>query len=278
MRASAWAATLASLPLAAGAARAANPTTADCIAASDASLTAGNEHKLRAERSQLLACAALGCPSDVRKECMRRVEEVNTQIPTIIFAAKDGRGNDLGAVKVTMDGELLTSRLEGTALSIDPGPHSFTFETPGEPPVTRSLLIQEAQKERREVIVFGAPPTTPTSPAETPRALGAQRLVALVAGGVGLVGLGVGGVSGAVALSDKSDAQTLCPTSRCPTQAGLTKWQSTATAANVSTAAFIVGAVGVVGAAVLWFTAPGPRGASAQVGVGLGTVQVAGTW
>jgi len=50
---------------------AADPTTADCLAASDASLKAGNEHKVRAERAQLLVYAATTCPADIRKECSR---------------------------------------------------------------------------------------------------------------------------------------------------------------------------------------------------------------
>jgi hypothetical protein len=121
--------------------RAANPTTADCLTASEASLESGNEHHLRGERNQLLVCAAASCPADIRKECVRRVDEVNAAIPTITFEAKDGSGADVSAVKVTMDSEVLAERLEGTALSIDPGEHTFTFETAGQPAVTRKLVI-----------------------------------------------------------------------------------------------------------------------------------------
>jgi hypothetical protein len=51
---------------------------------------------------------------------LRRVDEINAAIPTVIFEAKDGAGGDLSAVRVTMDGEVLAERLEGTALSINP--------------------------------------------------------------------------------------------------------------------------------------------------------------
>ena len=123
---------------------AADPTTADCLAASDASLKSGNEHKLRAERSQLLVCAAPSCPADIRKDCVSRVDELNGQIPTIIFAARDlSTSSDLSAVRVTMDGEVLAERLEGTALSIDPGEHTFLFETSGQAGVTKKLVIRQ---------------------------------------------------------------------------------------------------------------------------------------
>lgn len=134
---------------------AADPTTADCLAASETSLKLGNQHKLRAERSQLLVCAAANCPGDIRNECVRRVDDVNHAIPTIIFEAKDGGGKDLSAVKVTMDGEVLVERLEGTALSIDPGEHTFVFETAGQPPLSKQFVIRESEKDRREAITLG---------------------------------------------------------------------------------------------------------------------------
>jgi len=270
---------------------AADPTTADCLASSDASLRLGNEHKLLAERAQLLVCAAATCPAEIRRECLSRVEEVNSHIPTIVFWAKDASGADLSAVRVTMDGALLTERLEGTALSTDPGEHSFTFETRGLPPVTRSFTILQAQKDRRELILFGttaapattaiAPPLAASSPAASApgEGLGTSRVLALVAGGVGVVGLGLGTAFGAMALSDKSDAQSLCPGASCPTAAGVTKWSNATSTGNVSTVGFIVGGVALAGAAVLWFTAPSRgQGASAQLGVGLGSVQLKGSF
>src|ERR1051325_1521519 len=91
-------------------ARAADPTVSECLAASEASLKAGNEHQLRAERRSLLLCAAASCPGAVRKECLQRVEQVSNAIPSIVFEAKDENGKDLSEVKVTMDGEVLADR------------------------------------------------------------------------------------------------------------------------------------------------------------------------
>ncbi|HXY44665.1 MAG TPA: hypothetical protein VEH29_10795 [Acidimicrobiales bacterium] len=111
----------------------------------------------------MLVCAAASCPADIQKECLRRVDEVNAQIPTVTFEAKDTAGRDLSAVKVAMDGQPLAERLEGMALSVDPGEHTFAFETPGQPLVTRRFIIQQGQKDRHETIVFGAP-TAETPP------------------------------------------------------------------------------------------------------------------
>ncbi len=225
---------------------------------------------------------------------MSRIEELKPQIPTIIFDAKDASGADLSAVKITMDGEVLTERLEGTALAVDPGEHTFTFETADRPPVTRTLMVLQTQKDRREVVTFGAATPQP-SPASAPQpvsvtplpaapeekglGMGTQKVLALVAGGVGVVGVGLGTAFGVMALSQKSDAHNACPATSCPTQDGLNKWNTAGTTGDVSTVGFIVGGAGLVGAAVLWFTAPrSSGGVTAQVGLGPRGVQLKGTW
>jgi hypothetical protein len=262
-------------------ATASDPTTADCLAASEASLTARNEHRLRAARNQSLICAAQSCPADVRKECLRHVDELNPAIPTVIFDVKDASGHDLTAVRATMDGEVLAERLEGTPLAIDPGNHTFRFETVGQAPVTTQLVILESQKDRRESVVFGNPaaPPTPASPREAPPSsgLGTQRILGIAAAGVGVVGVGLGSVFGAMMLSKKSDAQLAC-SKQCSDPNGVSQWNDAVSNGNLATAFWIVGGVGIAGAAVLWFTAPSASAPSAQVGLVPGMVQVKGTW
>jgi hypothetical protein len=199
-----------------------------------------------------------------------------------------------------MDGEVLAERLEGMSLATDPGQHVFTFETVGQNPLSKKLLIQQGQKDRRELVTFGTPSVVPTaapSPASAhggpqpggaipPSAappvtgsgggLGTQKVLALVAGGVAVVGFGVGTAFGFAAMSQKHDAQSACPGSQCANQEGSNKWSTAGATGNVSTIGFIVGGVLVAGAAVLWFTAPSSP--NAQVGLGLGVLQVQGRW
>jgi hypothetical protein len=210
-------------------AQAADPTTADCLTASDNAVALRNQHKLRAARAQQLVCGAASCPADIRVECLRRVDELNSSIPTAIFQAKDAVGNDIIAVKLTMDGELLAERLEGTPISLDPGPHAFTFEMAGQPPVTKTLVIQESQKDRRESISFGVgaalpgvpatPPAQPGPMPPQPAAEGSQapptdsgdstkRILGLVIGGVGVVAAGVGIFEQVTALGHDSDSKS----------------------------------------------------------------------
>jgi hypothetical protein len=148
--------------------RAADPTTADCLAANENAIVLLREHKLRDARAQLLVCAAANCPGDVRAECSRRVGEVNAAMPTVVFEAKDGAGNDVSIVTVTMDGRPLVDRLEGTAISLDPGEHVFLFQIPGQPGVEKRFVIRQGEKDRRERVTLGA--AVPTASPATPPA------------------------------------------------------------------------------------------------------------
>jgi hypothetical protein len=287
-------------------AHAADPTTSDCLGASESSISLRNQHKLRAALAQLLVCAAPTCPADVRGECTRRVAEVNAAIPTIVFEVKDASGNDLSAIKVSMDGQPLAERLEGTPLSIDPGVHMFAFETPGKPKVEKQLIIRQGEKDRRERVTLGgtaaatpAEPPVPTGatpvPAATPASaepppaqpetsslsterpskIGGQKIGALVAAGVGVVGVGLGTVFGLQSISKHKDAAAACP-DRCTDQSGVESWNSARSAGNASTIAFVVGGVGLAAGAALWFTAK--PSASTQVGVGPGSIELRGSW
>jgi hypothetical protein len=264
-------------------ARAADPTTADCLSASDASIQLRRQHKLRAAREQLLVCAAQSCPMDIRSECIRRVTEVNADMPTIVFEARDASGQDLSGVRVTIDGQPLVERLEGTALSIDPGEHVFTFDAPGQPTITRRFVIREGEKDRRELVSFGSPEGAPTArasaAAEPAHGLGTQRILAIASAGLGVAGVVVGTIFGVQSMSKHNDAAAVCP-DQCSDQNGVNMWSDAQSAGNVSTIAFIVGGVGLVGGAVLWLTAePGAADApSAKVGIGPGTIQLKGAW
>jgi serine/threonine-protein kinase len=261
----------ASLALIPAAASAADPTTADCLAAADSSADLRPAHKLRAAREKLLICSAATCPLDVRNECIRRVAEVNAAIPTIVFETKDASGNDVAAVKVTMDGQVLATRLEGVALSIDPGEHSFAFEAAGQPPLQKSFVIREGEKERRERIVFGradgsaAKPGSAASEAPgqggsaqaAPDSQGApagvgqtQRLIGLVVGGAGILGMGASTVMVLVAKSQYDTAAS---------ESGAAKHADSVSAtglANGASVVFVIGAAATVGGAVVWLTAP----------------------
>ncbi len=273
-------------------ARAADPRVAECLAESEASIKSGSEHRLRDERAHVLICAAGSCPAEIRRECANRVDELDAAIPTIVFEAKDAIGNDLTAVKVSMDGEALTDDLDGLPLPLDPGAHTFTFRAAGQPILEKAFVIRESQKDRLELIEF--PPTATRAPARpgaeqvpfapaAPNAkntgMGASSVLAIVAAGIGVAGLGTGAAFGLETASKRDSAEKVCP-SACADQNGVNAWKDTQKWGDYSTVAFVVGGAGAAAAALLWLLGrPEPaRPEGATVDVGLGGVRVSGRW
>jgi hypothetical protein len=216
-----------------GLARADGPSKAECLTASAEWANLLQAHKLRAARAQLLVCAAESCPTDIREECFRHIPEVTAAIPTIVFSVKDASGNDATEVTVSMDEQPLLTSLDGTAVPIDPGLHTFRFEMAGQAPVEKRLVLQEGETGRRQQIEFGsgapikqvaaaAPPSTTVLPPKTEPAIshpvqvvaglasdtggssGPWKTVGWVLGGAGVVGLGLGTAFGISALEDKN--------------------------------------------------------------------------
>ncbi len=258
-------------------ASAAPPTTAECLAASDASIDAANGHRLRRERSQLLVCSDASCPAEIHAECIRRVEEVNAAIPTIIFEARDATGADLSEATIAMDGEVLAQRIDGIALPIDPGLHAFTFEHAGQPAVRKVFVIREGQKERREVITFDWQPFPSKTAAG--HALRVQQILGIAAVAVGVAGLGLGAVFGIDAMSKRKDAERICP-DQCADNNGVALWSDARSTGNLSTVAFVVGGVATAAGVALWMIPDthASQGRRLQVGLGPGTVGAWGQW
>src|SRR5207302_124 len=69
-------------------------------------------------------CAAATCGRALMKECASRYAQMEAEIPSIVPALVDDERTN---VEVSVDGDLLTSRLDGRALSVDPGEHDITF-------------------------------------------------------------------------------------------------------------------------------------------------------
>lgn len=239
-----------------------------CVDANGKAQQQRREGKLAAARDWLQACANPACPSLVRDDCTRRMDELERAQPTIAFAVQDATGTDLSDVVVSMDGKILTTLLDGTAMPVDIGQHTFEFRVKGQAPVTRTLIVIEGEKLRRERIALSAPRTAPvqsvvqgdasTSTNDRPAGagLGMQKLSGVVAGGVG-VALLIGGTTfGLIASARWSSAEKQCPTHLECSAKAVHDRDTAADYATVSTVGLIAGGVLVAAGVTLFLTAP----------------------
>ncbi|HEY8076170.1 MAG TPA: hypothetical protein VIF62_18720 [Labilithrix sp.] len=151
---------------------AAPPDKAACIAAFDRGQQARSDEKLRRARDELLVCSNEACPAVLRKDCASVLGDVQAVIPTVVLSAQDDRGADIVDVRVTLDGQVIATRLDGKAMEIDPGEHVFRFDWQGKTHEER-IPVREGEKSRPVRVSFRDPvgwaPKPAAQPAPTPQ-------------------------------------------------------------------------------------------------------------
>lgn len=231
-----------------------------CVGAFDRGQKAQSDRSLRRAEAELLVCAQEKCPSVLRADCIQVLNEVRAALPTVVLSANDGDGHDLTEVTVGVDGEAITKKLDGTAIPLDPGPHTIRFEARGAKAVMIPVTIYQGEKNRRISVSLPtseeprpavATPGPVTEPREPKRAaIGFALPGALVV--VGAASLIVAGASRAAFDSRVEDLRATCAP-EC-TQNDRQDLSRTLTRSNVALGVGI-GALGF--AVVTWFlTAP----------------------
>jgi|HubBroStandDraft_6_1064221.scaffolds.fasta_scaffold183803_2 hypothetical protein len=245
-----------------------------CDAAYDQAQTYRDGNKLLQAREQMRICARATCPASMVRDCVGWLAETERAIPSVVVVATDAVNALVANVKVTVDGAGAARPVDGTSWDIDPGSHTFTFAAADGTKVDKTVLVLEGQRSQRVAVTLGQPtapapaPGPPPQPAtpppaaapaspgpESPSAGSPLKTIGYVAGGLGVAGLVVGGVFGAMALSTKG--------SNCPTET--TCAPGTASRAlgqgTVSTVGFVAGGVLAAGGLTLVLLAPGPSDA-----------------
>ncbi|MGH7270351.1 MAG: hypothetical protein ACREJ3_07950 [Polyangiaceae bacterium] len=255
---------------------AAPPTKGECIDANEAAQRLRMSGELHAAKERLLLCVNTSCPGPVQADCMQRLTELKAAMPTIVFEAKDESDQDIADVHVSMDGKPFASVLDGTAIAVDPGEHTFVFEATGRQKIEKALVVSEGAKDRHEAVVLlsaeppPAPaPLSPIAPAPTPAAPvdegsspsdgNVERSVGLGLAGIGAVVMVAGAVFGILAKVTYDQAlSSECAVSNpsACSQSGYDDGQSAHTEATVATIGFVAGGALLAGGLVLYVTAP----------------------
>jgi hypothetical protein len=194
-------------------------------------------------------------------------------------------------MSLRVDGKSVSATLIDTEVPMDPGEHVVEATAPGYIKSTSRVSLSDAEKKSVTItlardpnapvpvktapaaepsVESGARPAQLSAPASsapqetpTPSAPSAapNRIGAYVALGFGVVGLGIGGVFGVIAMNEHSDLKATCPDNACQPESR-TALDTAKRNGNISTIAFGAGAAGVVLGTVLYFAAG--SGSSAQ--------------
>lgn len=262
--------------------------------------------------------AKVGGQKDREKVARNRASAIEPRLSKLTVAVASGPQPP--GLEIKRDGSVVREALWGTPVAIDPGEHTIEATAPGRkkfsavvkvggPAASETVTIPALEPEAVVAPPIGPSPaassatlTAPATPpvaspsAATPEPIkppepeqgggggGTQKALGLVAGGLGVVALGVSGFLTLGARSKLKDAEDFCNGNECWKQEGVDLHSDAVKQANLAT---IVGGVGgalLVGGAVLYFTAPSKSPAKASnarvpvIGLGPTGVVVKGAW
>ena len=189
----------------------AGETAEACAAASEAGQLLRMQARLKDARAQFMTCVKDECPGVVKKDCARFLADLDEAQPSIVLGARDQAG-DLVDVRVSFDDVRVTTRLDGKALTVDPGEHRLRFEADGHVPAELTVVIRIGERNRLVSVVLPvAAAATPPAPPPPPRDRRSPAF-ALVMGGVGVAALGTFAAFGLAARNDVQRLRDHCGT------------------------------------------------------------------
>jgi hypothetical protein len=187
-----------------------------CVTASEKAQQLRSAGKLGEARDQLNICGRPECPKLVQQDCTQWMSEVLSSLPSVVPGAKDRKGRDIVEARLTVDGKVVAEMLDGKPIVIDPGVHTFVFDSKGLPAVKEQVVVKPGEKNRIVSVTFATPDdatTTTGAGAGAPRETSsgsAPPVAAYVLGGVGLAALGAALYFDLTAGGDAHDLRTGC--------------------------------------------------------------------
>jgi hypothetical protein len=186
---------------------------------------------------------------------------LEAQVPAVRVVLKGAAAPE---AKVAIDGEPVAPEALAAPVALDPGDHRIAASLPsGRTADAHVRLVAGGGVTAVELVLEAAPPKPPPpaslpAPAppppprpEAPAREGPSPLGPILVLGAGVIGVGVGAVTGALALRNAGELHDVCPDDRpCPT-ANEAIFDDAKTLATVSTVSFVVGGAALAGG-VLW--------------------------
>ena len=195
-----------------------------------------------------------------------QIEALQPKVPTLTLVISPSAP---AGFRIERNGVPLQGAALGVALPIDPGQHVIVTHAPGVPEERLTITLEAGESKRLELPLQPStpPPTAPpvTEPTKVPDPPAApppedrassQKTLGYVAGAVGIAGLVVGSITGALVLGKKATVDEECSGNVCKSAKGKEAADSGQSLATVSTIGFVVGVAGLATGVTLVLTAP----------------------
>ncbi len=196
----------------------------------------------------------------------------------------------IDGLEIKLDGVAVGRGAWGTAAPVDAGKHRIQATAPGRETWLATLEVG-GDREKKTISVPELKPATQakaaesnlpnapvqaglalqptgstsgTAPAQKTEGVSTLRMVGLIVGGVGVVGVGLGTYFGISAISGKSSTASACPADGCTTTDAYNKRQDAFKAGNLATIAFIAGGA-LLATGVTLYVVGGPKSSESPV-------------
>lgn len=209
-----------------------------------------------AEWREGLAVARSDGREDRASLALEHATALEPRVPRVAFALDDAPAPD---VVVTLDQRRLAAAAWSSHTAIDPGAHTLTVTRPGYEPFELRFEIAAGEAKRTITVPPLAKQRVPTLRDPGAPLWGEQRIAGVAMTGAGALGCVLGTVAGFVALAEADASDAAC-VGGC-TREGVDAAAAAVVAADVSTAALLIGAPVLISGVVTWVSAPAPRAA-----------------
>jgi hypothetical protein len=164
---------------------------------------------LKSARARSEVCAKASCPAFIRDDCTKWQGEIDAELPSVSFSVRSN-GLRLTNVRVTEDDKVLVERLDGNAVELDPGNHSFRFEAADTQPITRAFVLGRGEKNRLIEVELSPLAAPPPPKVDQPRTESSAPVLPWVLVGTGVAGVAAFTVLGSAGLSEEAKLDRTC--------------------------------------------------------------------
>lgn len=185
--------------------------------------------------------------------------ELQGMIPQLTVKAEGVLGDDPG-LTVAINGRPLATSQIGQPQKLNPGRYRLVGSVGGGRIDQTDVVLRKAQNATVTLRLHEVSPEDLSPAGEDATEASSSELsvplLAYAAGGVGVLGIGSGVVTGLMASGKHDEAERHCPSQQCtPGTPGLAAADAFRTLRGISTISYGVGAAGVAVGLVLWLTA-----------------------
>jgi len=199
--------------------------------------------------------------AEAAEQAREEGDALRARIPTLVLELRGASPSEPNLTVKINGAEQDTSRL-GRAQRLNPGTYRLEAAVGSQRQAVVEVTLVPGQSRRVELNLVDVGPSVgvavgvpPSSVAAEPTPSRPIPMLAFVAGGVGVVGVGAGVITGLMANSKYDEAERLCEEHRCSAgSSGLDAVDGFRTWRMVSSISYGVGAVGIAAGVVLWLT------------------------